>query len=144
MGQLGSFILEHWLLFLALLIIVGLLFMNAARSRLLGFAEIKTADVVRMMNHDEPVLVDTRSAEEFAGGHILGALNIPHDQLADRLDELEPYRGRKLIVYCRTGQRAAVAAAQLRKAGFESIHKMDGGILAWQSAGLPLVKGDAD
>ncbi len=138
MEQIGAFILNHWLLFLALLVVLSFLLMNAARSRLLGFQELKAAEAVQMMNHDEPLLLDTRSTEEFAQGHILGALNIPHDQLPERLGELESCCARKIIVYCRTGQRSAVAAAQLKKAGFEAVYKLNGGVLAWQGASLPL------
>ncbi|MFQ5488283.1 MAG: rhodanese-like domain-containing protein, partial [Gammaproteobacteria bacterium] len=92
MEQIGSFIFNHWLLFLALLAVFSLLLMSTARSRLLGFQEIKTTEAVQMMNHDEPLLLDTRSADEFAQGHILGALNISHDQLPERLGELDGWR----------------------------------------------------
>lgn len=143
MAQLGEFILNHWLLFLALLIVLGLLAMNMARDRLLGFKELKPAEMVQLMNRDDPVLLDTRSAEEYRQGHILGAVNIPHDQVQDRLDELAQWRERKILVYCRTGQRAAVAAAQLKKAGFGAVYKLNGGVLAWQNANLPLTTGPA-
>ncbi len=143
MEQIGSFILNHWLLFLALLVVFSLLLMNTARSRLLGFQELNATEAVQMMNHDEPLLLDTRSADEFTQGHILGALNIPQDRLPERLGELDTWRARKIIVYCRTGQRSAVAAAQLKKAGFEHVHKLKGGILAWQGAGLPLTEAAA-
>ncbi len=139
-----DFILNNWLLFLALLIVLGLLAMNMARDKLLGFREIKPNEMVQLMNRDEPAILDTRSAEEYEKGHILGARNIPHDQLPDRIGELEAWRGRKVVAYCRTGQRAAVAAAQLKKAGFEAVYKLNGGVLAWQGAGLPLVSGSAD
>ncbi len=140
MDQLGSFILDHWLLFLALAIVLGLLIMNLARERLLGFREIKPQEMLQMMNRDDPVVVDTRSAEEYASGHVLGARNIPHDRFADRLGELEPYRERKIIVYCRTGQRASTAASQLVKAGFPAVFKLNGGMLAWTDAGLPVTR----
>ncbi len=139
-----DFILNNWLLFLALLIVLGLLAMNMARDKLLGFRELKPNEMVQLMNRDEPALLDTRSEEEYGKGHILGARNIPHDQLPDRLGELEEWRGRKVVVYCRTGQRAAVAAGQLKKAGFEAVYKLNGGVLAWQGAGLPLVTGGAE
>ena len=138
MSQLLDFLLNHWLLTLALLMVVGMLFMNSARNRLLGFQELGATEAVQLMNHDDPLVLDVRSAEEFAQGHILGAINIPHDQLESRLAELEPHRGRKILLYCRTGQRAAVAASLLRKSGHASLCKLNGGLLAWQSAGLPL------
>ncbi len=140
MSHLLDFMLNHWLLTLALLMVLGLLVMNTARNRLLGFREVGTTEAVQLMNHDAPLILDVRGADEFAQGHILGALNIPHDQLENRLAELEPHRGDKILLYCRTGQRAAVAAALLRKSGFEAVFKLNGGLLAWQGAGLPLTR----
>ncbi|HFQ91381.1 MAG TPA: rhodanese-like domain-containing protein [Chromatiales bacterium] len=136
---MGTFILENWPLFLALVFIIILLLMNSARGRLLGFNEIKTAEAVQIMSRDDPVVIDTRSPEEFSQGHILNALNIPHDQMEARLGELEPHKQDKVIVYCRTGQRSAKAASILAKNGFTGVYKMNGGMLAWQGANLPVV-----
>jgi len=140
--QLGTFIIENWLLFLALLIILILLIMNTARSRLLGFKGIKPSQAVQIMNHDEPVVLDTRTSEEFEQGHILNAHHIPYDQIAERLSELEQFKPNKIIVYCRTGQHSAQAASMLIKNGFAAVYKMNGGMLAWQSANLPLETAD--
>ncbi len=136
---MGTFIMENWPLFLALVFIIILLLMNSARGRLLGFEEIKTTEAVQMMNRDEPAVLDTRTPEEYAEGHILNALNIPHDEIEARLAELEPYKSDRVIVYCRTGQRSAKAASVLVKNGFTSVYKMNGGMLAWQGANLPTV-----
>ena len=65
-----------------------------------------------------PLYVDVRTAEEFSGWHVAGALNIPHDQMQMRYSELEPYRNRRIIVYCRSGRRSEVALAVLREQGF--------------------------
>ncbi len=136
---MGTFIMENWPLFLALVFIIILLLMNSARGKLLGFKEIKIAEAVQMMNRDDPVVIDARSPEEFSQGHILNALNIPHDQMQARLGELEPYKSDKIIVYCRTGQRSAKAASILAKNGFTAVYKMNGGMLSWQGANLPVV-----
>lgn len=141
---MGTFIMENWPLFLALVFIIILLLMNSARGRLLGFEEIKTTGAVQMMNRDEPVILDTRTPEEYAEGHILNALNIPHDQIEERLEELAPYKQDKIIVYCRTGQRSAKAASVLVKNGFSAVYKMNGGMLSWQGANLPVVSTPPD
>ncbi len=60
--------------------------------------------------------------------------------LAKRLAELEPHRARPLIVYCRSGQRSGRAAVLLRRRGFQSVHNLAGGVLAWQGDSLPLRK----
>ena len=65
------------------------------------------------------VYVDVRDANEFAAGHIAGAIHIPHDQMPQRWRELEPYRDRPMVVYCRTGRRSAIALETLHAQGFE-------------------------
>ncbi len=85
------------------------------------------------------VLLDVRSSEEFAAGHIKGAINIPHDQLAERLAELPKSEG--LILYCRSGRRAGLAAAVLQQAGFKELYELEGHLLKWQEEQRPLVTG---
>ena len=69
------------------------------------------------------VLLDVRSPEEFAAGHIPGATNLPVQQLSERTAELGP-KQRPLVVYCRSGARSAQAASLLREAGFARVHDM--------------------
>lgn len=140
MEQIGTFIFTHWVLFLALVMIVGLLIATTAKDRLLGFREIKPGEAVAMINHQDAVVLDVRAPEEFSTGHILNAINVPAAALEDNA-ELEAYRDRPVIVCCRTGPRAARAGALLRKRGYTSVFKLSGGILAWEGAGLPLSKG---
>ncbi len=87
---------------------------------------------------DEPVphiLVDVRTPEEFRGGHIPGAVNIPLQSLQSRLSELP--QDETVVLYCRSGNRSADAARILERAGYESVYDM-GGIIAWNAAGLPV------
>ena len=81
-------------------------------------------------------VVDVRWPNEWEAGHIEGSLHVPADELDDRLDELD--RDRPLVAVCRTGSRSASAAEQLRADGFEA-DNLDGGVLAWVDAGLPLI-----
>jgi rhodanese-related sulfurtransferase len=80
--------------------------------------------------------VDVRTAAEHAASHISGAAHIPLDRLdqesAETLDTARP-----VVVYCRGGNRSAMAAEALRNSGFEA-HSIDGGLVAWDEAGLPL------
>jgi rhodanese-related sulfurtransferase len=140
MADLGHFIVNHWLLFLAFVIILTLLAMNMGRTRLLGFQEVGPADAVQLMNHHGAHVLDTRDGEEFNGGHILKAIHIPVTELEDRIAELEALRSEPIIVYCKTGQRSARACNILKNKGFTGIHKLAGGMLAWQGAHLPVTK----
>ncbi|MBP6596422.1 MAG: rhodanese-like domain-containing protein, partial [Arenimonas sp.] len=85
---------------------------------------------------DAPLLLDVRSPEEFAAGHLPGAVNIPHDQVAGRLDELD--RSRWVLVYCRSGRRAGVAEEALADGGFD-VRQIEGSWQRWEAEGRPVV-----
>ena len=97
----------------------------------------------------DAVVLDVREPAEFATGHLAGAVNIPRGVLEFQVDAhpalacaIDPALSRKalpLVLVCRSGGRAALAAASLRAMGFASVRSIGGGMLAWQEAGLPLV-----
>jgi rhodanese-related sulfurtransferase len=86
---------------------------------------------------DPPLVLDVRSAEEFASGHVPGAVHVPHDQLAARVSELGAPR--EVVVYCERGSRASKAAAVLRDAGF-AVQHLAGDMRGWREAGLPIAR----
>jgi rhodanese-related sulfurtransferase len=140
MEHLREFVVNHWVLVLALVVVVALLIIDAMKRRVLGFQDIKPQEAVRLINHEGAVAVDVREDKEFHEGHVLNAVHIPLGLMEERIGDLDAYRSQPLIVYCRTGQRAAHAGVLLRKQGFERVYKLSGGILAWRSADLPVVK----
>jgi len=85
-----------------------------------------------------PVILDVRTRQEFAAGHLPGAVNIPVSELQERFQELGLERNDELVVHCRSGKRAAQAEALLVAAGFTNVSDLSGHWLAWQSAGLPI------
>ena len=140
MAHLSEFISNHLILVIALIVISVLLAMDVYKRKLLGFREVKPQEAVQLINHKGAITVDVREDKEYDEGHILNALHIPYGVIEKRLEELDPYRTQPMIVYCRSGQRSAQASSVLRKQGFEHIYKLSGGILAWRSADLPVVK----
>jgi len=74
-------------------------------------------------------LVDVRRPDEYADGHLPGAINIPYDQIARRVREIGP-KTTDVIVYCRSGRRSAVAAATLEELGYSKVHDL-GPMSAW-------------
>lgn len=83
----------------------------------------------------EHILIDVRTPQEFAEGHIAGAVNIPVDQISTRLDEIPT--NMDVVVYCRSGNRSATAARTLVENNYSSIYDL-GGIISWTSAGYPV------
>jgi rhodanese-related sulfurtransferase len=86
---------------------------------------------------DGPLVLDVRSPDEFAGGHIPGAVNIPHDQLSDRIAELPVGPEGEVIVHCQRGHRASEAEEILRAAGFSKVIDLEGHFESWQESELP-------
>jgi rhodanese-related sulfurtransferase len=101
---------------------------------------VNTLQATQLMNRDDALVVDLRPAAEFAGGHILGARNIPLADLERRAGELDKHKAKPLIVHCGDGNRAGGGAALLRKHGFANVLNLSGGYAAWQQAGLPVEK----
>jgi rhodanese-related sulfurtransferase len=81
-------------------------------------------------------LLDVRTDPEVARGLIAGSKHIPLNQLPERYQELDPQL--MLVVYCQSGARSAQACAWLAERGFEQVHNLQGGVLAWARAGLPV------
>ena len=95
----------------------------------------------RLAQGGELVVLDVRTPEEYAAGHVPGAINVPHDQVAGRAAELAG-RG-PVAVYCQRGPRARIAEAALAGAGREGVLHVEGGFSAWEADGLPVAKGAA-
>ena len=102
---------EHLWLALAAAALAVWALMSRFRERLLGFREVGPAEAVRLINDEDALVLDVRTAGEFAAGHVPGARHLPLDRLQERLEELAPWRERTVVVFCRSGQRAAPAAA---------------------------------
>jgi rhodanese-related sulfurtransferase len=90
----------------------------------------------RLEAGDRIVVLDVRTREEFAEGHIPGALNIPHTELGVRLDEVDAEA--EVAVHCMVGPRARLGEETLADAGRKGILHIEGGFTAWQAAGLPV------
>ena len=83
------------------------------------------------------IVLDVRSAEEYARGHVPNAVSIPHDQLSARTGELGNAKGAPIVVYCESGRRAGMAASTLLDAGFTNVLHLDGDMRGWRDKGRP-------
>jgi rhodanese-related sulfurtransferase len=82
------------------------------------------------------LLLDVREPEEYARGHLPGAVSLPQAELASRLDELP--RDRPILVVCESGSRSRRSAQFLTQMGFARVANISGGTHAWRKAGKPL------
>ena len=90
---------------------------------------------------DDPgfVIIDLRTADEFAGGHIPGAINIDAATFPEHLETLNP--DGTYVIYCRRGTRSAGVHKLMNESGFREVYEIEGGISAWQAARLPVTGG---
>jgi len=81
-------------------------------------------------------VLDVRSPEEYAAGHVPGAVNIPYDQVASRLAEVP--KDKDVVLYCKSGRRAGIAAEALANQGYTRLQHLEGDIVAWVEKGRPV------
>jgi rhodanese-related sulfurtransferase len=108
-----------------------------------GYKALRPAELTALINRDNALVVDLSSSSEFEKGHIPGSRNIVSSQFDPENKQLSAAKALPVVAVCRSGQASSAAAARLKKAGFERVYWLDGGIAAWQQADLPLVKGRA-
>ncbi len=105
-----------------------------------SYEEVSAQDFATAINDQNTFLLDVRTEGEYNRGHIDGATLIPVEDLANRLGELESVKDKKVLLYCRSGNRSTVAANILKEAGFSSLVNLSTGIRGWERAGLSVVK----
>lgn len=99
--------------------------------------QIDAAEARRLAEAGDVVILDVREPKEWAGGHAPGALHIPLGTLSAN----RPPEGRRIVTVCRSGGRSGHAAAALLEWGYDALN-LDGGMVAWAEAGLPVVHDD--
>ncbi|HSC12812.1 MAG TPA: rhodanese-like domain-containing protein [Rhodanobacteraceae bacterium] len=102
--------------------------------------QISPEDLAALLQRKAPLVVDVRTPAEFSDGHIAGAINIPHDEIASRWPALNAPADDEVIVYCGTGRRAGLAQQALETLGYMRTRILEGGFEAWKKAGLPVAK----
>jgi len=128
---------------LRLFMVVAVVLVASAAYVLMAGDDAAYGDVsveqARSLIQEEPdlVVLDVRTVAEYEEGHIAGAINIPVEELEERLGELDP--SSEYLVYCRTGNRSRVAVQLMSAGGFQRVYHMSSGITAWVGAGYPVV-----
>ena len=132
-----KFIIDHIFTVALVLISGGALLWPALQPR---GKRASSLQVTQLLNRGKTTIVDVRTPQEFAIGHLRDAKNIPLADLATQISELDKSKSRSVVIVCQTGARADKAVRQLAAAGFDDVVSLEGGLTAWQAAGLPVAK----
>jgi rhodanese-related sulfurtransferase len=103
-------------------------------------AESINVDRAVTMSNQGALLLDVREPNEYTEVHAPNAKLIPLGQLSERMHEINLDKEKPIVVICHSGRRSAMAAELLQKAGYRKVSNVNGGMLAWESSGLPVIK----
>ena len=141
MDQLIEFVSNNLLLFAALIVVLVMLIKAELNHHANKGIQLSPSMAIRLMNnHEDALIIDVRTAAEYKGGHIKGAKNTPLKEFASAVESYASYKDKPVLVYCNSGNTVVSAINQLKKAGFEKINNLEGGIAAWKEANMPLSK----
>jgi molybdopterin/thiamine biosynthesis adenylyltransferase/rhodanese-related sulfurtransferase len=101
-------------------------------------SEVDATQARRLIESQEPVVVDVREQDEWDEGHIPGAIHIPRGHLESRIERAAPDRSRQVLLYCSAGNRSAFAAKTLAELGYEDVASLSGGFTDWKRNGFPV------
>ena len=124
---------------LKILFCVGVLFVLCACSAPVNNISQQTL-IDAMAGENKPLLIDVRTPDEYAQGHIPGSINIPHDLIQQELSKLGNNKQVNLVLYCRSGMRAKSAQDVLLANNFGQVSHLQGDFPAWQENALPIAK----
>jgi len=141
MEQLSEFVLNNLLLFAALAVVMVMLIKAELDHQANKGSYLPPSMATRLMNnHSDALILDVRAAADFKSGHIKGAKNIPLSDFASSVEKLAADKDKPVLVYCNSGNTVTRAIKLLKKAGFEKVNNLEGGIAAWKEANMPLSK----
>ncbi|OFZ40236.1 MAG: hypothetical protein A2504_14865 [Bdellovibrionales bacterium RIFOXYD12_FULL_39_22] len=101
---------------------------------------IEAKEAKELIDNVRPLIIDVRTAGEYAQGKIAGSLLIPIDEIQMRYSEIEKYKNQDVFIYCASGNRSTVAARILINNGFKRIYNLKNGIAGWQASGYSVEK----
>ena len=117
------------ILILLLIVLAGFYFLSPKTNGNAGYKNISTQEAKNLYQQDGYILLDVRTPAEISERSIAGSLNIPLQEIEQRLSEIP--RDKKLLVICRSGNRSRQAIQILARHGYTDLYNVDGGILAW-------------
>lgn len=124
-------LISHTRIFLAILL---MLFGISSHAETPLAGTITPAELSQRLKESRaPFILDVRTPEEFSAGHISGALNVPYDQLASRLEEMPKDKSTEIVVYCKSGRRAGIAEKILIEKNYTNVRDLTGHWQSWSA-----------
>ncbi len=105
-----------------------------------GYRKVTAEEAVRLIEESSPFILDVRTPQEFAAGHIEGSTLLPVQELFSRMEQLAGNEEEPVLVVCATGNRSTVASHLLMRAGFTRVYNLRYGIKDWARQGHPVIK----
>lgn len=140
MEQLAQFATNHALLAGGFVAVLCLLVWTEISRKAQGLAELSTAQAVAWMNDAAAVIVDVSAAADYNKGHIVNARNIAMSRISDPDAEVLKLKESKVLLVCKTGQTATLAAAKLKKHGIANVAVLKGGMGQWLADQYPVTR----
>ena len=131
-----SFVTDNWYWIVAAAASGGMLLWQQWQN---SGAGVSPTEAVQLINREKAHIIDVCSSDEFKAGHLVGAKNVPLDQLAGGKG-LPGNKTTPLVVVCASGVRSGKAVSQLKEMGYENAQSLRGGLTAWRAANLPVEK----
>jgi rhodanese-related sulfurtransferase len=138
MHKLLEFSGNHLLIVSLLAIGVIWMVVEELRHQGIGGGRKSPSQIIDLINREDAVVLDLRSADDFKEGRIAGAISVPLAEFGKDLKKLEKYKKRPVIVTCQNGQKSVQIMHKLKKLGYTA-YVLGGGVAAWKGANLPLV-----
>ncbi|MDR1012586.1 MAG: rhodanese-like domain-containing protein [Coxiellaceae bacterium] len=138
--QIFQFIYRHWILCSAGIVVLLMLIIEELKEKSNGATRVSIQEAALLLNRKNAVVIDLRTQQSFSNGYILGAINIPINELEHNIKKLESYKNDSLILVDNNELNPSAINIKLRKHGFTKINVLAGGLNAWKDARMPLTQ----
>jgi rhodanese-related sulfurtransferase len=132
MDRYIEFLLNHYILALAFVVVLYLLVHDLFDTALKKFGTVSPMLAVTKMNNENTVVIDVREHDEFNKGHIDNAINMPLSKIKEQATNLDTYKSNQVLLVCQDGTRSSAAGKIITKAGLQHVFVITGGMSSWQ------------
>ena len=137
MLEFNLFLIDYWYFSVPLFIF---LFLFAYSEMNKGGKKIEPNELTRLVNKENAILIDLRKKEDYENGHIMTALNYPHQEFDNHKYKLDKFKERPIILVCDMGRNSANIGEKLKKAEFKRTFRLNGGMMTWMQENLPVIQ----